>query len=98
MSSVAEGVPKHISREPGVNLNRKTFFFKNAYNARFNICLLPAQVTADSSWALKAQPLVCGSRDGRAGIERHLLAAEARRALHVSGREAGAKPIMRRLA
>lgn len=28
MSSVAEGVSKHISREPGVNLNRKAFFLK----------------------------------------------------------------------
>lgn len=28
MSSVAEGVYKHISGEPGVNLNRKAFFLK----------------------------------------------------------------------
>ena len=46
MSSVAEGVPKHISRDSRVNLKRKAFFLKNSWNVRFNICLLPALVTS----------------------------------------------------
>lgn len=53
MSLVAEGVPKHISRDSGVNLERKAFFLKNAWNARFNICRLPALVT--SPWT--SEPL-----------------------------------------
>lgn len=45
MSSEAEGVPRHISRDSGVIRNTKAFFLKNSGNARFNICLLPALVT-----------------------------------------------------
>ena len=79
MSSVAEGVSKHISRECEVNPNRKAFFLE----MHKMLGLLLAR-TGNSGFRFGRQsPARClGSPGGWVGTERHLPAAGARHASH----------------